>query len=315
MQFMPNHVTGMPSPTPSRTETSRHSVPYPIVHNMTQRRTAAYVQLRRHRDELLRKGQDAPNTTSFAWHLLPVALDALATAHSLLSIRPGFRIGAYLLTRRGRLAGGVPFAVEGDVQIPAPWACMDYGADDCPTPSFEGMRDFRDALDDSHDDPLTYASAALFAEDVKAFVSANAEFPFSLTADFAHPGLVVQNHRAGGREIRVVDGLLISGSNPDLAKRDAGRRKVLHYEFEATRPATMSDRIDGINVSTSLIRDEEDDNAHFIFPTRAFAPTRPPGPKDASLVTYSHPEYASPPVGPSSSSTQTSPSLGGNVPF
>ena len=143
-----------------------------------------------------------PNTTSFAWHLLDDTLDPFVTAFPHLRLRNGYNIRAYVLFRRGKLAGGLPFAVPVDVSPPDPWSCIEYSvATGAPQPYFEGMSVFLDALQDGPDEPEAYLCASVFARDIWNFAGGPNSWREVMKAKVGGPA-VLTHHRVGNDEAR-----------------------------------------------------------------------------------------------------------------
>ena len=144
----------------------------------------------------------SPNTSSFAWHLLDGTLDPLATAFPHLRLREGYHIRAYVLFRRGKLTGGLPFAARADVSPPEPWSCIEYSvANGTPQPYFDGMSVFLDALQDGPDEPEVYLCASLFARDVWNFAGGPDSWRQVMKTNVSGPA-VLTHHRVGKDETR-----------------------------------------------------------------------------------------------------------------
>ena len=143
-----------------------------------------------------------PNTTSFAWHLLDETLDPFVKAFPHLRLHDGYHVRAYVLFRRGKLAGGLPFAVPADVSPPDPWSCMEYPvASGSPQPYFDGMSVFLDALQDGPDEPEAYLCASLFARDVWNFAGGPSSWREVMKTNVSRSA-VLTHHRVGNDDSR-----------------------------------------------------------------------------------------------------------------
>jgi len=110
------------------------------------------------------------------------------------------------------------FCVDDRTAVPPPWDAMDFGTFGPPAPAFESLYDFCDAI---ADDPLTYAAASLFVEDIKGFFIPDTLSPFILNACLTPPSVLVRHLRLGDREFRQVAPEMAVPSEP---KRDAPSR-------------------------------------------------------------------------------------------
>jgi hypothetical protein len=181
-------------------EVARHEIPAAWIDALREARLQVWDSLEPTVARAATATIHRPNTTSFAWHLLDKTLDPFVAAFPHLRLREGYHIRAYVLFRRGKLAGGLPFAVPADVSPPDPWSCIDYSvATGTPQPYFDGMSVFLDALQDGPDEPEAYLCASVFARDVWNFAGGPNSWREVMKADVGGPAVLTQS---SGRERR-----------------------------------------------------------------------------------------------------------------